>query len=169
MSDSNVVRIRTGKTSKTVKPTNAVKSDSKRSRKALKRQGTAAIGVGVVSLLLTGLSLSHLAQGVSIVTHSSEWQSWAMAIGIDLGFIGLELAMIFAANDKVRRLIGRYCNTAIGGTLVTSAVMNAYAFSLGSNGSVQLASAIALGIAIPALIYCLTKVAATLYLVNDSH
>jgi hypothetical protein len=30
---------------------------------------------------LTALSLSHLAHGVEIVTGSSTWESWAMAIG----------------------------------------------------------------------------------------
>jgi hypothetical protein len=50
----------------------------------------------LVALALLGLSLSHLASGVAIVTGSSEPDGWLMAIGIDLGFVALELAMLIA-------------------------------------------------------------------------
>jgi hypothetical protein len=38
----------------------------------------------LVALALLGLSLSHLASGVSIVTGSGERDGWLMVIGIDL-------------------------------------------------------------------------------------
>jgi hypothetical protein len=51
---------------------------------------------------LTALSLSHLAHGVEIVTGSSTWESWAMAAGVDCGFITLELSQL-AIGDIVRK------------------------------------------------------------------
>jgi hypothetical protein len=70
--------------------------------RALRRQAGTAIGIGAVAVTLTALSLSHLAHGIGIVTHAEIWEAWAMAIGIDLGFVALELSQL-AINDKVRR------------------------------------------------------------------
>jgi hypothetical protein len=50
----------------------------------LRPQGSA------VASTLTALSLTHLAHGISIVTAAPRWENWAMAIGIDLGFVALE-------------------------------------------------------------------------------
>jgi hypothetical protein len=46
-----------------------------------------SVAVFTVALVLLGLSLSHLASGVAIVTGAGYFDGWAMAIGIDLGFI----------------------------------------------------------------------------------
>jgi hypothetical protein len=75
--------------------------------KALRRQAGTAIGIGAVAVTLTALSLSHLAHGVEIVTGSTVWESWAMAVGIDLGFVALELSQL-AINNKVRKQVGRF-------------------------------------------------------------
>jgi hypothetical protein len=45
----------------------------------------------LASLALLGPS--HLASGVAIVTESGERDGWLMAVGIDLGFVTLELAV----------------------------------------------------------------------------
>ncbi len=135
-------------------------------RKRVNRQAGASMAVGSVAVTLTALSLSHLSDGIRIVTHCQEWEGWSMAVGIDAGFISLELAMILAATDCVRRAIGSYANSAIVGTLLASAVMNAFAFSTGVEG-LMLSASITLGLAIPAMIYCLTKVAARLWLACD--
>jgi hypothetical protein len=74
---------------------------------------------------LLGLSLSHLASGVAIVTGSGEWDGWLMAAGIDLGFVALELAMLVAPADK-RLAVARYASPAIVGTLGASAATNAF-------------------------------------------
>ena len=76
--------------------------------RALRRQAGTAVGIGTVAVTLTALSLSHLAHGVEIVTGSSTWESWAMAVGIDLGFVALELSQL-AINDKVRKQVRRRC------------------------------------------------------------
>ena len=128
----------------------------RRAGKALRRQaGT-----------LTALSLSHLAHGIEIVTGCQPWEGWAMAVGIDLGFVALELSQL-AVTDKVRRQVSRFARPAILGTLAGSAGMNAFAFAAQADNQYMLAAGIALGIAIPALIYALTRVGAAL--ATDCH
>ena|SRR5271166_6879617 len=74
-------------------------------------------------------------------------------IAIDLGFVALELATLTAPAD-LRKPVGRYAAPAILGTLAVLALMNAFAFAA--------IPAVGLGCAIPALIFALTKTAATL-------
>lgn len=118
---------------KTSKPVSASKAHSNRWRKAMRRQSVSASGIGAAIVVLTSLSLSHLASGTTIVTHSPVWQGWALAIGIDCGFILMELACITTVSDKVRRVVERYARPAIAGTLAGSAVMNAFAFASGAS------------------------------------
>ena len=147
-------------------PRRAASPRSRRAHKALRRQAGTAIGVGAVAVTLTALSLSHLAHGVEIVTGSSQWEAWAMAVGIDLGFLALELSQL-AISDKVRRQVGKFARPAILGTLAGSAAMNAFAFAAQTATAYMMAAAITLGVAIPALIYALTRVGAALYI--DCH
>ena len=139
---------------------------SARMNKAMRRQMLASSAVGVVSVTLTALSLCHLAQGIEIVTSAATWESWAMATGIDLGFISLEAAQLMATTDKLRKAISRYTRPAIIGTLTGSAIMNAFAFASQTTGW-KVYAAIALGTAIPALIYAMTRIGAALYI--DCH
>ncbi len=122
----------------------------------------AASGVMLGALALLGLSLSHLASGVVIVTGSGERDGWLMAIGIDLGLVALELALL-AAPVTARPAVARYASPAIIGTLATSAAMNAFAFASHAEGF-MIYPAIGLGFAVPALVYALTKTGATIYL-----
>jgi hypothetical protein len=134
-----------------------------RATRAIRRQGGTAIAVGSVAVILTALSLSHLANGITIVTGASAWEAWAMSIGIDLGFVALELSQLATVNDKLKRQISRFAKPAIVGTLTGSAAMNAFAFAAQTINPFMTA-ATALGLAIPALIYALTRVGAALYI-----
>jgi hypothetical protein len=152
---------------KTSKLVSASKAHSNHWRRAMRRQSLSASGIGAAIVVLTSLSLSHLASGITIVTHSPAWQGWALAIGIDCGFILMELACITTVADKVRRVVERYARPAIAGTLAVSAVMNAFAFASDvSTLHMQIAGSV-MGCAIPALIYCLTRIGAALYI--DCH
>ncbi len=137
-----------------------------RATRSLRRQAATAVGIGLVAVTLTTLSLSHLAHGIGIVTHAEVWEAWAMAVGIDLGFVALELSQL-AIGDKVRRQVSRFARPAIWGTLAGSAAMNAFAFAAQASGYCMLAAAVTLGIAIPGLVYALTRVGAALYI--DCH
>ena len=54
--------------------------------------------LAVVGILLA-LSPSHLAAGIALVTGAGPFDGWLMAIGIDLGFIALELAVLAAPGE----------------------------------------------------------------------
>jgi hypothetical protein len=82
-----------------------------------------------------------------------------MASGIDLGFISTELAML-TASDKERKTLAKFANPAIIGTLAGSAIMNSFAFAREAEGAIMTGAAIALGVAIPALVYAFTRIAA---------
>lgn len=148
-----------------VKSLKSVKINRKQQRK-VRRQALSAVGIGLVAGTLTALSLSHLAHGITIVTGSPSWEAWMMAVGIDLGFVALELAQLNASNDKVAKQIAKFTRPAIVGTLIGSAAMNAFAFAAQATGW-MVGPAVVMGVAIPALIYALTRVGAGLYI--DCH
>lgn len=128
-----------------------------------RRQAFGAAAVGTVALALTALSLTHLSAGIQIVTHSPAWEAWSMAVGIDLGFVALELAQLTTVNDKVARDIRRFVRPAITGTLIGSAALNAFAFGAAATGW-MVYPAVVLGVAIPALIYAMTRVGAAMWM-----
>lgn len=133
---------------------------SSRYRNQTRRNTYVGVFMVGVALVLTGLSLSHLAHGIEIVTHSPSWEAWAMAIGVDLGFIVVEVAKI-TVDDKTGREIKTYANATIVGTMVGSAILNAFAFGSASEG-LMVAPAVTLGLAIPGMLYSLTKIIAKL-------
>jgi hypothetical protein len=160
---SNVTKLSTRTAPRYVKPARvAAKATARKHR----RQALAGVGVAIVAGSLVGLSLTHLAHGIEIVTASPSWEAWSMAVGIDLGFVGLEMAQLTAATDTVRKAIGGYVRPAIIGTLAGSAALNAFAFGSQAPGW-MLYPAVLLGLAIPALIYALTKIGAVLLM--DKH
>src|SRR5262249_9553316 len=112
----NVVKLKTTKSVIAKKPSIAHK-------RRVARMKFAAGTIAAVALPLTGPSRSQLADGVQALTQSSTWHAWAMAWGIDLGFIGLEPGQLTLTTDSRRRFVARYANPAIIGTLVASAIM----------------------------------------------
>jgi hypothetical protein len=123
----------------------------------------AAAGIGLVACTVTALSLHHLADGIMLVTKAPAWEAWAEGTGIDLGFVSMELAMIAATTEKLRKAVGRYARPAIAGTLAGSVIMNAVAFGMQADGNMMTAAGALLGAAIPALVFCLTKIGAAMY------
>jgi len=128
------------------------------------RQSHAAAMVGTVAATLVGLSLSHLAHGIELVTSAPSWESWAMAVGIDLGFVSLEVSQLTASTDKLRRTIERFSKPAIWATLAGSAALNAFAFAAQAPADWRGYGAMVLGACIPAMIYALTRIGAAMYL-----
>jgi hypothetical protein len=128
----------------------------------LRRQGLAAGAVGLVGLTLIGLSLDHLAAGIELTTHSAPAEAWTMAVGIDLGFVACELADLSCSTAALQRHIAKLTRPAIAGTMIGSAVLNAWAFAADATGY-GVYAAIALGVAIPALVCVLTKIATDMF------
>jgi hypothetical protein len=125
---------------------------------AFGRQRAAAAAVAGVAIVLTGLSLSHLAHGIETVTRCPGWESWCMAIGIDLAFIACEVAQLSAATAAVAKAIGRYTKPTIAGSMIASAILNGVAFATAAAGWYIYPAAV-LGAVVPALIYSLSRVA----------
>lgn len=140
---------------------------SRRVAKALRRQSMSATAIGAVAVTLTGLSLTHLAHGVAAVTGANTIEAWAMAVGIDVGFVAMELAQIATVGAALKRQVTKFARPATAGTLAGSAAMNAYAFASQTTSYPMMAAAITMGVAIPALVYALTRVGAALYI--DGH
>ena len=157
MQNANVVRLKSV----------PAKKSNRAFAKKMKRQALSGVAIGAVAVCLTGLSLSHLAHGIELVTDSGVTEAWSMAVGIDIGFIAMELAQLNAATEKLAKSIARFTKPAIMGTLIFSAAMNAFAFSAQAKGY-MIAPAVVLGIAIPGLIYALTRIGAALYIDCDS-
>lgn len=131
-------------------------------RKMRRQRGTSYATAGV-ALVLMGLSLSHLAAGIQALTHSDPAHAWSMAIGIDLGFIALEIGQLCATSESIRTKIMQWAGPTIIGTLTVSAAMNAYAFASVAVGWPVVAAACTLGVSIPMLIYVLTRVSVALW------
>ncbi len=167
---SNIVDMPIGKTPKP----KVLKTRKTNSRFWTLTRGSAA-AIGLVTLVLIGLSLSHLAEGVRLVTGCDQWPAWAMAIGIDLAFVALEISLLLSP-EELRPNVSTYASPAIKGTQILSALMNALAFASHATGTLNLPGlapdfalpmiypAVVLGIAIPMLIFALTKTATLLAL-----
>jgi hypothetical protein len=160
MATSNIVRIQTN--TKTAKQTRR----TTRATRALRRQVATAVAIGAVAVTLTALSLSHLAHGIQIVTAAESWEAWSMAVGIDLGFVALELSQL-SIGDKLRKRVARFAKPAIIGTLIASAGMNSFAFAAAASNPWMMAAAIAHGVSVPAMIFAMTKVGALMWI--DTH
>jgi hypothetical protein len=80
MATSNVVQLKSQQKTVTRK--------RRTTKAAIIRRHAPAVGLGAVILVLIGLSLSHLAHGVSIVTGCADWEAYAMPIGLDLLIVG---------------------------------------------------------------------------------
>lgn len=159
---TNVIKLRRSRKSIEIKP----RSRSVKASKALRRQTYTAAVIGTIALVLVGLSLTHLAHGIQIITKAPTWEAIAMAIGTDLGYIAAEFSMLFATTDKLRKAVSRFAKPVVVGTMIGSAAMNAFAFTSQVDGWMMAPAAI-LGAAITAMIYALTRIGAEYYL--DCH
>lgn len=132
---------------------------SARDRARRKRQLYSAGAAWSVALVLVGLSLSHLAYGVHLITGANTAESWSMAVGVDLGLIAAEVAILCAPNAKASREVARWAGGLIVGTSLLSAILNAVAFvsAAPSDSPYVQAAAAVLGACIPAAIFALTK------------
>jgi hypothetical protein len=147
--------------SKSTPPRAAARTVS-RAGAALRHQHVAAAAVALLAGGLTFLSVHHLATGYAAVTHCADWEALVSAIGIDCGFILLELAQLVTVKDVTLRLVARWANPAIMVTLCGSAGLNAFAFMQGATEPLAVAAAAAMGCFLPGFIYVLTRVSAHL-------
>ena len=126
-------------------------------KRARRRQRVAGFGAVIIAGVLTALSLTHLAHGVQTITSAPSWEAYALAVGIDLGFLSCEMAHLSAVSEEAKRMVSKFARPTVIATLGASAILNAFAFANSLEGF-ALVPAIMLGAAIPALIYSLTRI-----------
>lgn len=134
---------------------------SKRAKIDAWRQTLATAAIASVALTLTGLSLTHLTSGIQQVTGGQTVESAAMAVGIDLSFVALEVSQVLRLPETTAKIVKKFAQPAIIGTMLASAALNAFGFAAHAEG-LMIYPAIMLGCAIPALIYALTRVSVAL-------
>jgi hypothetical protein len=164
MSQANLSLVSLPKTGKQRKAAKAKQPMSARMRRRIKLQhGTAGL-LGAVASAMTLVSLSHIAAGIGHVTHGviPEWQSWSLAAGLDINYLGMELGALVAAWQHVRDRLHRFTRFGIPCVMLFSQAMNSFEFSLGATTAWELAAGIAMGLVLPALTFLTFRIAATL-------
>lgn len=133
-----------------------------RATRATRRQSFIATLAGGIAAVLVGLSLRHLAHGMEAMG-VEDVEAWEMAVGIDCDYIALELLMVVAVSEAVRRKIAKHASPAVIGTLAGSSILNAVAFGIQASGWYLYPAAL-IGAVIPVLIYLTMRAASTAYL-----
>jgi len=146
---------------KTTAKTSTARKTRRHASHSLRKHAPAA-GLGAVILVLLYLSLSHLARGITIVTGCEMWEGTAMAIGLDLLIVALEVAMVSTVGTKAYEPVARFANPALCVAFLWSAGLNAFAFSSTSTVLWMAVTAASLGASIPGLIYAGTRAWAAL-------
>jgi hypothetical protein len=140
-------------TLKPAAPKRAASEARRPSRASALRRHAPAAGLGAVIVVLLGLSLNHLAAGVSIITGCPPREALAMAVGLDLLIVGLEVAMVSTAGTRAYKPVARFANPALIVAFLWSAGLNGFAFSAASTVLWMTITAASLGATIPALIF----------------
>jgi hypothetical protein len=122
-------------------------------RRKYKAQRMVAGSIFCISAGVVALSLGHLTQGVIDHTGSDLWQAGLMAAGIDLLMLAHKAGAMVAATEAVRRKIAPWTMATVIGTSIMSAYMNAFEFAQHAHSQLQFYGGIALGCAIPAMVY----------------
>jgi len=137
---------------------------SARMLRRIKLQHATAVLIGIVAAAMTTVSLSHIAGGVTHITHAAvpEWQAWGVAIGLDVNYVAMEMAGVVAAMQHVRDRLHRLTRLGIPAVMGFSMSLNALEFAAGATNTYELAAGIAMGIILPALVFLTFRVAAVL-------
>lgn len=117
------------------------------SGRVTRRVKPAAVFLCAVTIALLAISLTHLADGMIMLTDCPAWQGWAMAIGVDAMLIAVEFALL-TADDTSRMHIQHAAHGLMAMTLCMSAYLNALAFSHG-NWDMAHCAAIVVGCFVP--------------------
>ena len=162
MANPNVITLpKTGKPRKAAK---AKQPMSGRMLRRLKLQNGTALLLGVVAAAMTTVSLSHIAGGVTHITHAAvpEWQAWGVAVGLDVNYVAMEMAGVVAAMQHVKDRLHRLTRWGIPAVMGFSMSLNALEFAAGATNAYELAAGVAMGVILPGLVFLAFRVAAVL-------
>src|SRR5262245_55845030 len=110
MDINNIVKLQTNGKSNRKSTPKVAKAMSARMARRLTLQHGAGVLIALVATAMTCVSLSHIAGGIEHLTHGAipTWQSWAASVGIDINYIGMEMASVVACYTHVRNRLHRY-------------------------------------------------------------
>src|SRR5258708_13609472 len=162
MVTSNLVQLKP--TQKTTRKVVKAQPVSARMLRRVKLQHWSAVLLGVVAAAMTTVSLSHIAGGVTHLTHAAvpEWQAWGVAVGLDVNYVAMEMAGVVAPIQHVRDRLHRLTRLGIPAVMGFSMCLNALEFAAGATNVWELAAGIAMGVILPGLVFLTFRVAATL-------
>jgi hypothetical protein len=162
MTNLNVVPL--SKPGKHRKAAKAKAPMSSRMVRRLKLQHGTALLLGVVAAAMTTVSLSHIAGGVTHITHAAvpEWQAWGVAVGLDVNYVAMEMAGVVAAMQHVKDRLHRLTRWGIPAVMGFSMSLNALEFAAGATNAWELAAGVAMGVILPGLVFLAFRVAAVL-------
>ncbi len=125
--------------------------------------------LGMVVLIMLGVSLEHLATGIQEITHSAGWSAWALAIAIDVGMVASEVTLIVLATLP-NIMVSTYAQRYVIATVVISIALNIWAFwPVEAEGDViGMGLAAILGAGIPLGVFHLTRVAGRIWLATSN-
>jgi VIT1/CCC1 family predicted Fe2+/Mn2+ transporter len=119
-----------------------------------------AVAVGGVGVTVLALSVWHCTEAISLLTGSPLLLAVLLAIGIDCGMVGTEMAAIMAAHDTEPNC-RRWANAYIVASVLLSMLLNSVASGLHASRFQMLAYGV--GAIIPVLVFILGKVAGLLW------
>lgn len=126
---------------------------------------SAAIAAAIVGGSMLALSLTHLTHGLSLITGDHVVLSFLLALGIDMGMVAFKVASVVASGRPVWEEIRAYNTTGLIACLTISGLLNVLSYVQGKDvGSFEWLLSVALGVFIPGSVYCLSQVAAKLWL-----
>jgi hypothetical protein len=159
--EHNIVRLPTRKARRAARKVARI---SARMERRIRLQHVSAVLLGTVAAAMTTVSLSHIAGGVESITHGAvpHWQAWGVAVGLDINYVGMEMAGVVAAMQHVRDRLDRLTRFGIPAVMGFSMALNALEFAAGATNPYELAAGIAMGVILPGLVFLAFRVAAVL-------
>lgn len=131
-----------------------------------------SLSLAGVSVFLLVMSLKHLTTGISATTGEHWGFALLLAVAIDAGFVLTKLSAVSVAGRPVAKAIAGLVRTTVWSLLALSAYYNIKEFWFGGVNSDGLWAgrweSVALGAAIPALMFAFSNIAAKLWL-HGSH
>jgi hypothetical protein len=151
------------------KPSNQSKALSARSMPSPHKQRLVRISAGVrtfltaVNIGVICVSLQDIAACAMHYGHIGMWQGYALALGTDASYIGMEFAGLFAPTPHVRERIHRWTRVAVPCIAAVSAMANMTEFAREAQSTSELAVACVMGAFVPGVAYVVNRVLAVMY------
>jgi hypothetical protein len=117
-----------------------------------------AVNVGVICV-----SLQDIAQCAMTYGHIGSWQGYALALGVDASYIGMEFAALFSPTPHQRERIHRWTRIAVPVIAMVSALANMCEFTAAATTTTETVIGCVMGAFVPAVAYVTNRVLAVMY------